>query len=43
MMKMHPLKFWLLYPYWWYYDYKKEHTLEEIDERYGFSKIDPNS
>lgn len=36
MIKMHPIKFFFMFPYLYYYPYKKEYTIEEaeIDNQY---------
>lgn len=31
---VHPYKFWLLYPYWWYFAYDKEYTFEQAEKEY---------
>lgn len=31
---VHPYKFWLLYPYWWYFAYEKEYTFEQAEKEY---------
>ena len=34
MIKMHPVKFFLMYPYLWYFPYKKEYTIEQAEKEH---------
>ena len=34
MIKMHPVKFFLMYPYLWYFPYKKKYTIEQAEKEH---------
>ena len=34
MIKIYPVKFFLMYPYLWYFPYKKEYTIEQAEKEH---------